>query len=423
MVFLSEAFYDAIYLFSCGARGEKPVLSHDINLFKIYNIAVSQGIWQIIFLALKGLYDKDELIVDKNVFDNWHNKILSQAIQVTQRSIAVGDAIHELEQKGIQCCVLKGEAIADLYYAPICRISGDTDILISGSLESQAVDTLKHCGFEVKSRYPTSHHVLCYHAIAGLIELHLHLYDELFEDVWFDKKALNIEEFRRIKTSQGNCITTLGINDGLIYVTLHFIKHFLSKGAGIRQLMDVLLYISHHKDIIDWNRYNELLKYLKYDKFIDHMIGIGKEHLGFNENELPQSKYNNNIVQKILLDMEKGGIFGDNEIERKDFYKLYTKERFNRFKQGSYEHYMNEWMKPSVIKSLFPNKISMSIKYPYVMKNELFLFVAWMQRFGDNLLDVIKKKKEIKKYTKYQNTDSNDIINKRMDLIRELDMI
>lgn len=419
---MSEAFYDAIYLFSCGVRGEKPILSHDLDLFEIYDIAVSQGIWQIIFIALKELYDQAELSIDKKIFDNWYKKILAQAIKVTQRSIEVGNVINILEQKGIECCVLKGDSIADLYYTPICRISGDTDILIDKKFEKEAVCVLKRCGFSVENRYPTSHHVLCYHPIAGLIELHVHLYDELYEDVWFNKQVSNMEEFRRIKTSQGN-ITTLGINDGSIYITLHFIKHFLFKGAGVRQLMDVLLYIRQYKNIINWNRYNELLKYLKYDKFIDNAIGIGIEYLGFNENELPQCKYDNGAIQKILLDMEKGGMFGDDEMERKEFYKLYTKERFKRFKKGSYEHYMNEWMKPDIIKSLLPPKVKMSIKYPYVMNSELFLFVAWIHRFWNFFLDVVKKKKEIKKYTKYQDANTNDIVNKRMDLIRELDMI
>ena len=80
-------------------------------------------------------------------------------------------------------------------------------------------------------------------------------------------------------------------------------------------------------------------------------------------------------------------------------------------------------MKPSVIRSIFPSKNNMSIKYPSVMKNELFLFAAWMQRLWNFFLDVAKKEKAIKKHNKYYDADTNDIVNKRMDLIRELDMI
>lgn len=111
-----------------------------------------------------------------------------------------------------------------------------------------------------------------------------------------------------IKTSQGIYITTLGINDGLIFITLHIITHFLIQGVGIRQLMDVLLYMSHYKNTIDWLRYNKLLEYLKYNRFMDNVVGIGVKHLGFAENELPKGEYNDSIMQNILLDMENGGV-------------------------------------------------------------------------------------------------------------------
>jgi len=375
------------------------------------------------FLALKNQYDQGELNVDQDIFDQWHKEILIQAMHATQRNAAVSHAIQALEQKNIQCCVLKGEVVAELYFNPICRISSDTDLLIDTNLEKKAVTTLKQCGFEVESRSPTSHHVRCYHPLAGLIELHLHLYDELFEDVWFDKRISNIESYRQIKTSQGNFITTLGINDGLILITLHLIKHFLIGGVGIRQLMDVMLYMRRYKKEIDWDRYNKLINYLKYDKFMDNAIGIGIKHLGFDKNELPKSNHDDSLMQKILVDMEKGGVYGKNEV-RRGFYKVYTKERFKRFKQGSYKHYMNKWMKPNFIKILFPNRANMSIKYSYVKNNKLLLFVAWLHRFLNFVLDVFKKKKEIKRYIKYQGPGmKNDVVKRRMDLIRELDMI
>ncbi len=420
---MSEAFNDTVYLFSCGARGNKPFLTHDIDIFKIYNLAMSQGIWQTTFLALKKLYDQGDLILNKKVFDNWYQEVMIRAIQITQRNTAVSKTINALEQKNIQCCVLKGEVLAELYSNPICRISSDTDILIDKNLEKKAVNILKQCGFSIEPRYPNSHHTRCCHPLAGMIELHLRLCGELSEDVWFNKKILNIEKYRRIKISQANYITTLGITDGLIFITLHFIKHFLARGAGIRQLMDILLYMHYYDKEINWDRYKRLLKYLKYDKFINNAIGIGKKYLGFDENELPQSRYNNDVMQKILFDMEKGGIYGKNEVGREGSYKAYTEERFKKFKRGRYSYYMNKLgIRNITIPLLFPNRARMLIKYPYVKKNKLLLSVAWLHRFLNFILSVFKKK--IKYHIKCQNSAlSCDVVNERMDLIRKLDMI
>ncbi|KAF1086097.1 hypothetical protein SPSYN_00835 [Sporotomaculum syntrophicum] len=421
---MSQAFDDTIYLFACGARGYEPVLTHDIDVVKIFNLAVSQGIWQTTFMAIKNLYKQGRLAIDEKTFVQWNNEVAVNLIHVTQKNRAVSRAMQALEQNGIQCCLLKGEILATLYYHPISRVSNDTDLLIEKKLIKKAVHILKQCGFEVIPEEKPSYHVCCNHPQAGLIELHHRLYDEIFEDVWFDKMSLNREAYRQLKTSQGNYITTLGINDGLIFVTLHLIKHFLYEGVGIRQLMDVLLYMSYYKDEIDWGRYDNLLAYLKYDKFIRNAIGIGVKYLGFAEAELPQSQYDNVIMQKILLDMENGGLYGKNEVERKEFYKVYTEERFKRFKQGSYKNYMYERMKPQVFKALFPARGRLLINYPYARNNQLLLLVAWLHRLLNFFWGLFNKEKAIKEYIGYQSPVlSNEVIKKRMDIIRELDMV
>ena len=319
---MNESFVDAIYLFACGAKGCDPVLIHELDVFNIYELAKSQDIWPIVFLALKKLYDRGQLHVDMKTFTDWHKEVIIQAVLAYKRSIEVSNTIHELEQQGIKCCVLKGEFTRG-FIIIICRISV-IRILIDANSGKKAADILRQNGFSVASWDPATNQVRCIHPVAGLIELHLHLYEEICEDVWFDRKILNTEPYRCIKTNHDTYISTLGINDGLIFNSLHLIKHFLSRGAGIRQLMDLLLYMKQYKYRINWDRYNELINYLKFNKFIDSTIGIGIEYLGFNANELPRSQYDYDIIQKILADIENGGIFGNSEIERKDFYKLYT---------------------------------------------------------------------------------------------------
>ena len=104
---MSESFSDVIYLFACGARGSQPVLTHDVDVYNIHRLAMSQGIWSTTFLALKKLYEQGQLHVDKEIFNQWHEQIMIQAVQALKRNAAVGTAINALEQQGIQCCVLK----------------------------------------------------------------------------------------------------------------------------------------------------------------------------------------------------------------------------------------------------------------------------------------------------------------------------
>jgi hypothetical protein len=156
----------------------------------------------------------------------------------------------------------------------------------------------------VAERFSTSNHVNAVHPVAGEFELHVSLYPETYESMWFHSATEKSEELIELVTDQQQRISTLGINDGLQFRTLHFIKHFLFEGAGIKQLMDILLYMSHYKNEIDWNAYNTLLKHLSFDKLMDHCIAIGTQYLGFADEELPAVQFDQTLMQKILDDME-----------------------------------------------------------------------------------------------------------------------
>jgi hypothetical protein len=420
---MNQVFLDTIYLFSCGARGVKPVLDHEIDVLKIHDTAVQQGIWDITFLAIKQLYDEGSYFVNGELIEKWHKELIIRIAKETQRSFQVYNIIKKLEDSGVNCCVLKGEIIADLYYNPDCRISTDTDILIDKAFEKKAVKIMGKNKFEVLTRSSASHHVRCFHPVAGLIELHVDLYDEIFEDIWFDNMINNKESCRRVTTSQGYEYTTLGITDGLIFITLHYIKHFLTCGVGIRQLMDVLLYMKKYKNEIDWDRLNGLLRHLKYYKFFSNAIGIGIEYLKFNKEELPEVEYDSDIMIKILDDVEEGGVYGKSNLQRRDFYKIYTEKRFEKIKNENYQKYMNKWKRSSSLKMIFPKAANLKVKFPYVTKSKLLLPVAWVHRLLRFVCDVFNRNKDVRHYIQCPAPQSNRALEKRMELIRELDMI
>jgi hypothetical protein len=345
-------------------------------------------------------------------------------MQVTKRTTAVYHIIQKLEQNGIQCCVLKGEVVAELYHNPTCRVSSDTDILIDKELEKKAVKILEQNGFSVMSRSNTSHHVRATHPIAGLIELHIHLYDELFEYVWFNNNLPSVENKRRLKTEQGNYITTLGINDGLIFITLHCIKHFLSRGVGIKQVMDTLMYMHGYKDKIDWDRFWQLMIHLNYNNFVNHLIGIGKEYLMFSADDLPKCKYDMNLINDILTDIEKGGVFGYEEAERSGMYMRYTAKRYSRFKTGSFSKYIRAWRMKIIVNALFPHIHHMAEKYEYLKKWPILYPIAWFKRITLVLWRIFKSPSNIFKYKSvFADKVENDVFNKRMTLFKQLDMI
>ncbi|OQB14342.1 MAG: hypothetical protein BWY15_01199 [Firmicutes bacterium ADurb.Bin193] len=421
---MTQSFEDMIYLFSCGAKGIMPSIGHEININEIYKYAKDQGVWQTVFVSLKKLCNDGELELDLDNFTAFKNQVLYMVASNAKRTLKIRSLIQAFEQSQIKYCILKGEVLAQLYHNPGLRSSGDTDILIDKADKKAALRALKSCGFDIEPQNATSHHIRATHPVAGLVELHLSLYDELFEDVWFDNKALNKEEYIRIKTDDGGEIQTLGITDGLIFVALHCTKHFLSKGVGIKHLMDILLYCEHYRNEIDWDRFNNLMKHLKFKKFIDNIFGIGVNYLNFNSESLPDHTCDAGIMSKILSDIERGGAFGKNESERKGFYLEYTKMRFKQFKSGDYNSYIKRWWAPNIIKALFPHIKDLAEKYPCLKKYPFLYPIMWINRVLRLIISFIKKEKSINTYLNLGKTPAESpIVKQRLDLIHELDMM
>jgi len=421
---MTQAFEDMLYLFSCGSMNIKPVIAHDIDIYEIYKQAKLQSVWHIVILALNSLHNNGDINIETKLFSDLKKQTLVAFATNIERNLVIHQLIQKFEDNGLKYCILKGEALSYLYSNPNCRISSDTDILLDFEHNDKAIEILIKFGFNVKPLNATSHHIVATHPIAGIVELHLHLYDELFEDVWFDNRILNEEEYIVIKTDNDKNIPTLGITDGLIFVALHYIKHFLSRGVGIRQLMDLLLYMKKYYNQIDWARFNSLMEHLKYQKFIYNSIGIGIEYLNFNKKSLPKCTYNEKIMIEILSDIENGGVFGQNEDERADFYMQYTKARFNTFKNEDYYAYTKKWRLPNLIRIIFPRIKNLMLEFEYVKKTPLLYPVAFFHRIVNFIINFAKYKKSLKSYINPgENFKENDIVKQRMNLIRELDMI
>jgi hypothetical protein len=421
---MTQDFQDMIYLFACSARGIEPQISHKINVPNIHKLSMSQNIWPLVFLALKQLYDNNILEIDSSLFNKWKIDVMQTSVKNIRRNNNVYKTIKYLEENNIACCVLKGESVARLYHTPICRISNDTDILIDENDERMATKLLRNYGYTVEKRPPDLHHTNCFHPVAGHLELHVALYGYTTDDIFLNRKVEYKEEYIKIKCEDENVINSLGITDGLIFLMIHFIKHFIKNGAGIRQLMDILLYISNYKKEINWKRFDELMRYLKYDKIFNNILGIGEKYLLFKTDEFLPHNFDESVAERILTDIEEGGIFGHISPEKVDFYKLYIKERFNTFKTGDFIDYMNKHRKENFVMKIFPNRRAMLVNYRYLNKSPLLLPIAWTHRIINLIFNIIARKKTVNQYIKYTQTEvENKFVKKRMELIRELDMI
>lgn len=421
---MTKTFANMIHLFACAALGKQVSCDITADISEIIRYAYEQNVAAMVFTAMKPLYEKGCPTIDKTYYQQLRYYTLETGSKNIRRNQFMSNVFCQLQENKIDYIVLKGETISCLYNTPSLRISSDTDILIKKQDLKKIKKILTSLNFNIKPKNPTSHHIVAVHPIGGILELHMLLYDELFDDVWFDKYTKQQEPVMYITVSDGIQLPTLGVTDGLIFITLHCIKHFLSRGVGIKQVMDTLMYMHGYKDKIDWDRFWQLMIHLNYNNFVNHLIGIGKEYLMFSADDLPKCKYDMNLINDILTDIEKGGVFGYEEAERSGMYMRYTAKRYSRFKTGSFSKYIRAWRMKIIVNALFPHIHHMAEKYEYLKKWPILYPIAWFKRITLVLWRIFKSPSNIFKYKSvFADKVENDVFNKRMTLFKQLDMI
>lgn len=419
---MTAEFRFMLSLYAQGVHGVEAVTLPKISLPRLLEISNQQQLLPIVIDTLTDSYDLQKLQIESEYWDSIKKSLRYNTLFYVQRLHFIHRIIQKLENEGIVCCLLKGVAVGKYYPQPFHRFSGDTDILIAPEFEKKAVKILEENGFQCEKRREEAHHTCCWHELGGSIELHHQLYDEVFDRAWFDNQLELAEEFINIQTHVGN-VTTLGINDGLLFLVFHLIKHFLLNGINIRMISDVLLYIENNSDNIDWDRYSRILEHLKYKKFMDHIMGIGVAYMGFSADSFCAFEAEDSKIKRLLDDIEAGGTFGKNEKERDFFCHIYNEKRFDRFMKTDYTSFIKKYNHMQLFQRIFPRYEYMQQRYSYIKSFPCLLPLAWGQRLSGAIINVLMHKKSLKDFATVIPKDDSSLLQRRMELVQELDMV
>lgn len=389
---MTYEFEYLMHLFSCGSRGTTPQPPRQpVDFDRLMQLAQEHSVLPLVGISLSRVQDTgfpSEKV--KALIKNTRNMALANYAKRRQ----ILRLLQDFETADIQAVLLKGYVVADLYAEPDCRISTDTDIYISTKDEKRAYKLLRDHGCQVKRRSPISHHAACEHPQMGHIELHVILYDEIVEDIWFGMKndhPFITEKYEKVQTDEGSFFA-LSKTDNLIFLALHMIKHFIFSGASLRQMMDIALYVKAYKSQIDIKKFWNALELLKYRTLMNTALGILDLYCGFSlEDFAGYEKANDSTVCALLEDLETGGWLGYNEREeRKVAWYKYNHEKFveNRL-SSSYLYYMLKRSAISYIPEIFPPMFILKRKFSYARKSVWFIPVAWIHHLLSGLLKLL----------------------------------
>lgn len=419
----SNDFHTLIRLASAGARGKRIACNNIEDWNRVYQLTAEQV---AIPLLGSALLCNPDLACPEDQKDYLIGYMRTLATKNMIRRHRIQSLIMELENAGFQVQLLKGYVLADCYVYPECRSSVDTDILIPEDQEKALCNYLRAKDFIVSDRSSVSHHSVCRHKKYGMIEVHVNLYDEIVEDVWFRKRTgdLLIESPLKIATPEGS-LTTIGYTDHLIFLILHMIKHFISRGMGLGMMLDVALYWEKHRDKIDVTRIWALMDALKFSTVVSCVLHSMIRFGDFESSSFTGLReVTDDQIDSLLADLERGGRMGINDSKnRQDSAFVYGRIVMVQDKSKlHYLCYMLFWKAKGYASALFPSREHISRRYAFIKDKPWLLPAAWLHRLVIRGIKALKNDR-ITNQIHADNTMVTEAVRERVDLFKRLNMI
>lgn len=394
---MTQEFRDMLYLIGAEVSGKEYNPDHKLNIDGILRAAAVQGVRTLVFPQLEKRCPDECAKYTPAFWGEIGSGIRRNAFQLK--------TLSELKKKGIRVCLIKGIAAAAAYPHPEYRISSDTDILIDEKDEAAVLAFLKENGYSVEPRRSKNeHHTKARHPIGGLLEVHVQLYSIPTQKMILSGMELYGEEYR-IESFDECEVYTLGTNDALMYLTAHYLKHLVDEGGGVRQMLDLLLYMKKYESEIDFEKYNSAMQALGYEKLIDVVKAVGAMYWGM---DFP--KEHRKLCEELLTDSEEYGLFGHNSGGKNGFFTVYCERRGGKMKNEAVQFFGGE---RSRMRRLFPKAQGLIERGYKHADNKLLYPFCCIHRLFDKSFEMIfgKKKRE------------NPQVEKRIDMMKELGMI
>ncbi|MCH5187629.1 MAG: nucleotidyltransferase family protein [Oscillospiraceae bacterium] len=373
----------------------------------LYQLAEEQSIVPL-FNEGAGKYEEYESMPEKHRLDISVRSVvlISMQAQKTSGFLAAYDALlgaglRPLLIKGLICRSAYGE-LADH------RISGDEDIYIPKQDFVKCRDILLQLGYTMKGPELSEEMLGSVQAVSFCsqsltIEVHINLFGT---DSWlgrrcnsfftnaFDKAvSLNIDGSEGPRT-----VYTMEPTQNYLFLFLHFYKHFLSIGVGLRQIIDITLFYDMLRNKIELSEVEGILCELRADRLYADALAIG-EMLGFS---VPTSL--SGLDTDVLIDeMTDSGIYGN--MDRMNSHYV-----INAVLNGG---------SPSkgILQRILPPLSSMQKNFPVLRDYPILYPIAWVRRCLSfiNRGDIVLRGKNL--------PHTLETANKRLELMKKYGIV
>lgn len=279
------------------------------------------------------------------------NDIMMQTMFVMGRRFAEFEKMMGvLKKNGIEPICLKGAVIKDLYPVPELRTMGDFDVLIKKEERQRVKDIFGSMGYEIKD----------YTFFSGMSNENVHweVFTTLEEE--FNNNCEYWESMLRENViSDVNGRLLLNPTYEFLYVIVHMAKHFVGRGCGLRNILDIVLAANFRYAEIDFDAVYGYCHELGIGRIFEYIVLVLGNCFGIR---LPVTVPT--LDDELFMDYVLSyGIYGQ------DVAGVTFAERI-----------LNNNSNGGIINALFPGFDLLKNEYSYLKKSKLLLPVAWMHR-------------------------------------------
>ena len=347
------------------ARLNRTSESIKLDYQKLFDLASQH---QISALIYNQIYNFDDFSED--IKQRWKRDALKINAFQTRKTMKILQVYRQFLKQGLKVLIVKGLVCRSLYPQPDNRQSNDEDLYVQKEDFEAVKDILLKNNFTIVSK---SDDVTTFiDPISGLsIELHTALFSleskaygnyQRYFDCAFDECIVH-----RI---DGIDVYSLEYTQHLLFLILHFVKHFFHGGVGIRQVVDIVMYSEAYGDKVNWDKLYDILKNLNIYILITNLFALAHDYLEFDYTKIKvPNDINKSDYQDLFDDIMDAGIFGQSTSERIHSATI----TLNTISDG----------KTSVLKSIFPSLKEMQGKYKYLNKYPILLPIAYLLRIAN----------------------------------------
>lgn len=287
----------------------------DLDLDYLLQLAEEQSVVGLVAAGMEHVTDMK--LTKKDVL-----QFIGRTVQLEQRNRAmnsfIGVLVEKMRQADITVLLVKGQGVAQCYGRPLWRSCGDVDFLLDEENYVRAKRFLTTIAQHVKSEEPFSRHIGMT-VNSWVVELHGTLrcglssrMDKVIDKIQAESCCQG--DIRIWKNGETDVLLP-GVNNDVLFIFTHFLKHFYRGGLGLRQICDWCRLL--------WTYQSEMNVGLLEDRL--HQMGLMSEwkafasfavdYLGMPVEAMPlyshEKRWKRNALQIEAFIMEVGN-FGHN---------------------------------------------------------------------------------------------------------------